>query len=328
MKRKRNTYKKLIRTTIGAWIYAHMALFAVSCTEAAYHHRNLEPGTGIVRIRPDQSVYTLPALQYHFYNVDATLPVIVRLGDNKGNFEGALPEGAYRVIATNTDAAANGNVAFNDMNSYETANVSVDNSQLTVESLPDNTQRSTFNCQLSTVNSVVVDNLVVTASGSPIHRPEPALLTKQLELVFALRDNLGSSVTELTGLLPGVYPSLVLHTGRPSDESIDQSLQTAIRFTAAGQDGQRQASVGLFGICNPEYGLVYRNIMQIDMLMDDNSRQTVTLDVTNVFTDIIAWNQGDIPPNLTLYIEIKQTTIGIGGIVTGWSNEGETVVDS
>jgi hypothetical protein len=134
-------------------------------------------------------------------------------------------------------------------------------------------------------------------------------------------------VAELSGLLTGIYPSILLHTGRPSRESIDQSPQTAIRFTASGQGEQRQAQFGLFGIRNPEHGDAYRNILRIVLRIPNENSQTLALDMTKIFTDIIEQNQGAIPPQLTLHIEIRQNAIGIGGMVTGWSNEGETVVE-
>jgi hypothetical protein len=305
---------------IGAM--AAMGLLA-SCISKA--DVELRPKANLVRIHPDQSVYTLPALQYHFYNAETRQSAFTHPDDGQGNFEGALPEGAYHVIAVNTAAAGGGTVVFNDMNNYETANVSVDSSQLTVESSQGNAQLSTFNCQLSTVYSVVVEG--VAAADLQPHRPEPVLLTKQLELKFVLRDDLGGRVAELSGLLTGIYPSILLHTGRPSRESIDQSPQTAIRFTASGQGEQRQAQFGLFGIRNPEHGDAYRNILRIVLRIPNENSQTLALDMTKIFTDIIEQNQGAIPPQLTLHIEIRQNAIGIGGMVTGWSNEGETVVE-
>jgi hypothetical protein len=312
MNSKRITYKKLLRTIAGAWIYGHMALLVVSCTKAEMSHQ--EPN--YVRIHPDQSVYTLPALQYHFYNVDTRQAVIVRPGNSKSNFEGTLPEGVYRVIAVNTAAvntAVTGNVVF-DMDSYETANASALPTEQT------NSQLSTLSSQLSTLYSVVEE---IVVPFDTIYQPKPMLLTKQVVLVFLLRDGLDSSVAKLTSILSGVYPSVVLHTGQPSEESINQSPETSIRFETSGRGEQREAQANLFGLCNPQYGNVYRNTLQVDLDMNDGDRQAITIDVTNILSDIIAWNRGVVPPQLTLYIEIKQNAIGIGGVVTGWSNEGE-----
>jgi hypothetical protein len=322
MKLKKSTYKRHT-VYMGIWVMAVMGLFG-SCISKP--DVELRPETNLVRIRPDQSVYALPALQYHFYNAETRQTAFNRPDDGQGNFEGSLPKGDYHVIAVNTDAAAGGSVTFNRMDSYETANVSVDSSQLTVESDDgeSHSQLSTVNSLLSTVYSVVVED--VTASGSQLYQPAPVLLTKQLELKFVLRDDLGGRVAELTGLLTGVYPSVLLHSGLPTQESIDQSPQTAIRFEASGEGDQRQAQLGLFGIRNPEHGNAYRSILRIALNIPNENPQTLALDMTGIFTDIIQ-NQGAIPPQLTLHIEIRQNAIGIGGMVTGWGNEGETVVE-
>jgi hypothetical protein len=318
MKLKGNINKESICMFIGTLA---VGLSAIYCTEIEIDYTPYQK-VSVLQINPDQSTYTLPAMQYYFYDPDT---FHLWISDDNGNFMGSLPMGIYRVLATN---AYTRNVTFSGMQSYRTA-VAEANPEL-----PDGrrsvsrAENYTMLLQPDSIYSIVIEELVDTVLEPPVYRPAPVLLTKQLELAFNLRDDLESSVVGLKGVLPGIYPSISLNDRVPTGESLIRSLSTATRFEASGQGSARKAPVSLWGIRNPEYGSVYRNALSVYLSMNDGSEQTVTVDMTGVLTDIMRWNQGVIPRKLILYIEIKRAASGIGveGAVTAWNDEGETEV--
>jgi len=304
------------------------------CTKADIHYPTIETVQGMVMIYPDQSKYTLPALKYHFYNVDTQIEYIVCSCDGSGNFEGMLPIGTYRVIATNTNAQY---VEFTDMQSYELATVTALPVFTRSTAQPTVKQRSALaNYQLLTVNylaqpgevySTVMSELTVSQTDTLRYEPSPVLLTRRLRLLFTLQGELITEVSALNGVLRGVYPSMYLYTCSHTQEGISQAPDMAIGFDTEVQGNQREAQISLFGLCDPGYGHVYANELPLELTMNDGSKQQVTLDLTDVLSDIISQNQGTIPIEITIPIDIKRVGIGIEGIVTGWINEGETEID-
>jgi hypothetical protein len=289
-------------------------LIWTSCTKATLHYYGRD--RGLVQIYPDRSVHALPALEYYFYSAD--VPETIRENsDGEGNFEGELPCTTYRTIATNTAAAVDGSVAFTT-DSYESA---------TVTALPTGqsyNQLSIVNSPLS-IYSVVVEELIVTPDVRT-YRPVPVLLTKQLEFVFVLSGGLETEVKTIAGVLPGVYASVYLSTGLPTPESTAQSPATAVRFDIAGQGDERKAEVSLFGLRHPEYGAVYTNSLELTLTMNDDSEETVSVDLTKELSDILSQNQGVLPQKTSVVIRLDRVSVdeagdGITGSLLGWKVE-------
>jgi hypothetical protein len=296
---------------MGFVLSTGLLLLWTSCTKAVFFHHEREN----VRIYPDRSVYALPALEYHFYS--GTQEPIRANSDNQGNFEGELLFDTYRVIATNTAAATGGNVVFS-MDSYESATVSVESYDAASRS-----QLSTLNSQLSTVYSVVVPELAVKLDIQP-YRPTPALLTKQLKLIFMLSGGLETEVKTITGILPGIYFSVYLSTGLPTSEATTQSPTTVVRFGIAGQGDEREAQLFLLGLRHPEYGAVYTNRLELTLGMNDGSEAPVSIDLTDELSDLLSQYQGVLPAESFVEIRLEKTPVGgvdgsIGGSISKWT---------
>lgn len=309
---------RAIRIIVGVLAYVHMGILS-SCTRADIHYPEVVSEKGYVQIYPDMSEHTLPAVEYHFYNTDGKTEYLCLSCDGKGNFNGTLPTGTYRVIATNTAAS---NVKFSAMDSHETAIVraaSLNNRQAisradySMLSQPDN------------VYSTVLDELVVVADKSVRMEPLPTLLTKHLNLIFTMQGNLETDVVAMTGVLPGIYPAMHLYTCEGRE--IDQSPDMAINFETEQTGNQRKAQISLFGLCDPEYGDNYTNKLELELTMQDGTTANTTLNLTDIISDVIKQNQGDIPLDLTIPIEVKETEIGIVGEVGDWIAEGESEIE-
>jgi hypothetical protein len=248
----------------------------------------------------------LPKIEYRFYNEDTCF---VHESDDEGNFEGHLRQGDYRVLATNTDAPG---ATFSEMDSYDKATVAIGNGQT----------RSSFANSLSPVYSVVIDHLDIPDNGIVRMEPLPVLLTKQLVLVFSLLGGLDTEVTSLSGELPGVYPSVYLTTGLPSE----QSSSTSVRFNVAGEGVQREARIGLFGLRDPGKEPVYTNNLSLAFTLNNGSEEETTIAMTSILSAIILAHEGKLPARVSIFIELRRWADGIGGSIKAWTDGSEETI--
>lgn len=293
-------------------------LLLTACTQADIHHLPETSPEGMVQIFPDMSDHTLPAVQYHFYPAGGDAECIVCGCDGSGNFEGKLPVGAYRVIATNTSAS---NVEFTGMDAYESATVYA--RSLVAARMALGRDASSFNYleQPANIYSTVVEELVVTAGGVVRKEPSPVLLTRCLSLVFSLQSDLAGEVVAMSGVLPGVYPAMQLCSGR--GVQIEQSPGLAVRFGTEGSGSERKAQIFLFGLRDPGYGQAYTNRLELELTLADGSSVHTGLDLTDILSEMIEKNDGSLPLDVSIPIEVEKTDIGIGVEVGEWVYEGE-----
>lgn len=323
----------MMRLNIHIGVRLLAVLLFAACTRAEIYYPDNgipTPATeGYIRIYPDRSQYTLPALQYHFYNTNTDVEYTVLPCDGLGNFEGMLPVGTYRVIATNTTAA---NVSFSGMQNHETATVTATRMETRSGTLPHRmeTHGGTsphYLAQPGSVYSTVLQDLIVSSTDTVHYDPAPALLTRTLNLVFTLMDGLEINVESLTGVLYGVCPSIYLYSHDPLQGDIDAASQ-AISFTTETIGRQSTASLQLFGLYNPDYGQTYTNVLELALTTSDGHEHSFEVDLTTTLSDIIAEYGYELPIKLSLPIEVRQTEIGITGNVIGWIEGGETELES
>ncbi len=292
-----------------------------SCTQSAILYPEQLEEVGSVQIYPDQSECTLPATQYYFYNMDGESDRIVMDGDAHGNFDGTLPVGIYRVIATNV---ADSRVSFTTMDSPETAIVrlpELDESSLTpaLSRVADYTLLP----QPGNIYSTVIESLVVSVNKPVRKGPSPVLLTKQLNFSFLLEDGLADEIAAMTGLLPGIYPAVHLYTHQGIE--IENAPNMATPFETASAGAERTAQIYHFGLYDPAHGDQYAYTLALQLTMRDGSTTDVSLDLTDVFSDIMDENKGVFPANITIPIELTKSTVGVAADAGEWTQEGETV---
>jgi hypothetical protein len=157
------------------------------------------------------------------------------------------------------------------------------------------------------------------------------LLTKQLELIFLLSGGLETEVKTITGLLSGIYSSVYLFTGLPTLEAVSKSPTTAVRFDIAGQGSERKAPIFLLGLCNPGYGTVYTNSLELTLAMNNGSGEAVSVDLTKNLSDILSQYQGVLPQKSSVVIRLEKTSVGgAGGGVMGsiaqWTVENGEII--
>jgi len=269
---------------------------------------------GVLMIYPDQSDHPLPALQYHFYNMDGSTAYLCLSCDGNGNFSGMIPAGTYRLVATNTDAKG---VQFVDMSSHESAFVTSgvltrSGSEYTLLNQPDN------------IYSVTLEDFTVNQGDTLSYFPESVLLTKNIRLSFTLQGNLVQQVTDINGVLHGVYSAVHLYSCTPTEEGVVNSPYYAVNFNTAQDATQWLASVNVFGLCDPEYGEVYRNTLTLQLTMEDESSISLEVELTDKLSDVIKENQGVIPVELSLEVSIDTTETGLSATVKDWKPGGES----
>lgn len=328
MSRRLLTYYQRQRLIIGLTVLLTIFLaigfgllinLLAGCTKTAVYVQTAG-SEGYVIIRPEPDKYTLPAMQYYFYNHDASIAYRLADSDAQGNFRGLLPEGNYRVLATNTSASG---IAFGQMDSHLTATAN-DNT------LRDNSRTVPGSRAVgaSLVYSLILNDLNVLADDTVYYSPVPVRLTRIVTVSLALRGDLALQVTGINGSLQGIYPSIYLFTGFTPEADVVRSPDIWMDFTTATSTQHAntwQATLHLFGLCNPNYGSVYRNILKLSLAMP-TGEYPFEIDLTGHLSGIMEQTGGLLPSDLPLEITLEWEELEVKSNITPWHRDGDTEI--
>lgn len=267
-----------------------------SCTMGVVDYRTDE---GKVIIRPDWSGYDLPAgTKFYFYNTDGKSAPVEADGSAEG-YVGMLPSGTYKMVAYNTDATQ---VEFQSMEKYETASV---------HALP-NTRRSVtrdgdVRCilQPSQLFSLALGDVEVEYLSTTEREVKPLPLTKTIRLEFKLTGDGVADAKKISGEICGVYPTLLLATGQPTPESINNCPNTTTAFDITLADNQGTAEIKVFGLHDPEGGNNYENRLTLAVTDKNNNIRNAEIDLSDVISDVIDKNGGTIPVEIPIEIQVE-----------------------
>lgn len=310
------------RMAISILAYCHIGILA-SCTRADIQHRPQPTAEGYVQIHPTLPEQTLPPLSYYFYNTDGETAYIFSTCDGKGNFDGMLPIGNYRVIATNTNATG---AEFRNMDSHETATVHATNLTATTRSTVPTRMES---AALEKVYNIVLETLTVTARETIYHNPTPVPLTRTVTLNFTLDEMLSRKVTRLWGALPGVYPSVHLYTCCTTEEEMARSPDVQMEYVATQSNNHTwEITLQVFGLCNPNDVEGYRSIMPVFVQMNDEA-ETIAVDLTQEVSDVLAQYGGSLPAStpIVLTIALQWDGICVTASVKPWRQGGMSEIE-
>jgi hypothetical protein len=249
---------------------------------------------GTVYVRPDQSTYTLPTLNYYFYSQEGDTLCLSARSDDAGNFSGEFADGDYRVIAVNEQAA---DMGVQDMERVETARMV----GLTVS------PRSRAVSPDGVVWRVVVDSFRVHSGETVTLTPSPDPLTRTVQLDFIAAEYLQSRITAITGTLNGIYPSVDLFTGETAEAEKARSPGLEAAYTAAtdgDNPGLWTATLRVLGLYNPGDGSNGRSETTFTVTLDGES-QTITKDLTEQISGTLAYYNGNLPIDISLILEIE-----------------------
>lgn len=294
-------------------VNCQLSIVNSSCTQGDLLFRG-ETLTGQVEIYPDMSTHTLPKQKYYFYNTAGISPCTVSACDGLGNFIGKLPAGTYCVIASNAKAQG---VEYQGMDNYETAMAYATNLSTT--------RTETRDQKMDNVYRVVMEKLNVSTTQTTSHTPKPSLLTRTVKLNFTMDSELMAKVTNLSGTLQGVYPSVQLYTGKTIESEIARSPELYTPYTGVREGNHWVVVINLFGLCDPHGEYPYQNITTLELEMEGKTT-TVDVDLSNGLSSVLEEYNGDLPIEVPVQInvELELVNMTVTGIVESWSYESNT----
>lgn len=223
-----------------------------------------------------------PGMEFRFYSAEEKAYLLEQAETSPQGYVGMLPAGRCRVLACNTGTTG---ITFSDMEDYHGATATAtptgmagaQGMQLIAQ--PSALYAGTMGSDLELFQTDAVKVSIV-----------PRQLTRHLWLTLRLKDL--PEITLIEGLLPGLYPSVWLANGQPTETAVAKAPQTATAFAGSVAQGSVRAKLSFFGILNPEGGGTYRNEMPVTLRKRSGEEETVIVDLTRVLTDLAAQGQG------------------------------------
>lgn len=216
--------------------------------------------------------------------------------------------GQLSLLAYNTDAHG---VAFTGLESRNAAEV-----RLVSEMQPGN------------VYSWNVDDVDVPLQGTVQYTPVPRPLVKQMLLHFQVTGMEEAKV--LNGKLNGVYPSVLLLSGEPSEQSISAAPETNTSFTVTLTRAETRntepaymasAEIRLLGLLSPEYGAAYDSRLHLQVRNSGGEMYSASVNMNGTLTDIIRLYAGELPADETVEVELGINLLNavLTAEVKGWT---------
>lgn len=293
------------------WMLA--LLLTASCTKVEINGRSTQ---GSASLTLDWGAYHAPAgMRLYFYKEASQ----TRAGETVDNgtvvrdvpasgFVGSLPVGTYQLLGVNTDATG---IELRGMEHYETATAA----------LP-------ADAWAGMLYSFATEKLDINNKTDTKLTLDPQLLVRQLRLLFYVD---GAGVSSLTGSLCGLYPSVLLSTGKPSASSVLAAANTRRSFTATLSGEEGMAELNLFGMLDPENGSRYTNVLTLNVTPTGGTQQTLAVDLSKTLTEILNKNSGELPVDVPVEIGIQITVEAnarLSARVTDWrqgNGEGDVI---
>lgn len=291
-------------------------------------------GEGYAEITLDWSaVPRSGTARYLFYDESGAL--IREAPGVSGAYKGTLPAGRYRLVVHNEDAEQ---VYYCGLDRYEQAQVMAQEAGTVAEYAgaasgeyaamrqASDIRQTSATCQSTDIPCILEPGrvystgvcresaeLVVKAGEIVRATAAPAAQTRQVHFNFVVTSENG--VRSLTGTLNGVYRGIYLCSGQ-----YDVSSSCSVAFTAApsGETGTSSASaigyaaqIGVFSLFAAEEesppGASTLNIVLTDT---DRAEYTGTFDITATLKEIIAGNDGVIPIEIPIEVNIRLEPVG------------------
>lgn len=136
--------------------------------------------------------------------------------------------------------------------------------------------------------------------------------------------------TILNGKLNGVYPSVFLLSGAPSEQSISAAPVTNAEFTVALTRGKTRetelvymasAEIRLLGLLSPEYGISYDSRLYLQVHNSSGKTYDTSVNMNRILTDIINLYAGELPVDETIEVNINVNLLDmvLSAVVESWT---------
>lgn len=288
-----------------------------SCTE----HTGLKLRSAHVNLEADWEASGLTApggIRFWFY--PASGGSFTRDCPPEG-FVGEVKSDSYRVLAVGSDFHG---VMLTGMESYETATAAV---QPVVSTRSDGLQAVS---QADGLCLLPFDAFTVEGGGAMVHRATPRTLGSTIRLTFTVdrRDHLAS----LEGTFQGVYPSVLLSTGAPTEEARAAAVATVTPFSVSLTGDGFRCDVRTLGVLYPADGETYTNKLRLTTVSTDGQMLSTQTDLTEELSRVMEANGGLLPLSLTMSVSLDvefepEPVLKATTTVRGWNDGGSTEGD-
>lgn len=236
-------------------------------------------------------------------------------------FVGEVESGSYRVLAVGSDFHG---VELTGMESYETATAVV---QPVVSTRSDGLQAVS---QPDGLCLLPFEAFTVEGGGAVVHRATPRTLGSTIRLTFTVdrRDHLAS----LEGTFQGVYPSVLLSTGAPTEEARTAAAATVTPFSVSLTEDGLRCDVRTLGVLYPADGETYTNLLRLIAVSTDGQMLSTQTDLTEELSRAMDANGGLLPLSLSLDVMLEvrfepEPVMEATATVRGWNDGGSTEGD-
>lgn len=236
-------------------------------------------------------------------------------------FVGEVESGSYRVLAVGSDFHG---VELTGMESYETATAAV---QPVVSTRSDGLQAVG---QPDGLCRLPFDAFAAEEGGEVAYRVAPRAVGSTVRLTFTVTER--ERFTSLQGSFQGVYPSVLLSTGAPSEEARTAAAATVTPFSVSLTEDGLRCDVRTLGVLYPAYGEAYTNLLRLIAVSTDGQTLSTQTDLTEELSRAMDANGGLLPLSLSLDVMLEvrfepEPVMEATATVRGWNHGGSTEGD-
>lgn len=275
---------------ISRYLIGGLFIFIIcmaSCSKKKALPDEPEETKGVLHVHPQWVNYDWSHTLYtHLYHTKAA-PIDLETASSE--YIISAESGTYSIISHNTDVSG---VLFTNLDNYDQAKatgIRIDQTRAETKELYPS----------SNAYRLAVESVIVTAGEENHIYPQVYSLTKTLVLQFEVRN--GEKFRRINGALEGVYYAVYLATGLPVGEDTDWKIPFEIEIN---EENTATATIPLLGIYDPDNGLNYQNTLSVVLEDDEGDTYPTDIDLSEIFTDILEENEGEIPIDIPVEIEV------------------------
>ncbi|MDL2255434.1 hypothetical protein LJC38_02485 [Parabacteroides sp. OttesenSCG-928-K15] len=284
---------------VGLFLFV---FFLNACTEATLQEKERET-KGILHVYPEwEEQEATDMLNTHLYPMKANP---LHLETASSEYRITAEAGDYSIISHNINTSG---IDFTDLDDY---------GQAKATAIQINPTKADAKELLPSENAfrLAVESAKVAAAEETIVHSRMHPLTRTLSLQFIVTN--GDKYQRISGMLEGVYYAVYLATGQPVGDDTDWKIPFEIEING---DNRATAIIHLLGLYNPANGEHYENKMHLELEDDEANSYWTDVDLSEVITDILNSNKGDIPIDIPVEIEVELEVIdgGLTATVNPW----------
>lgn len=291
------------------------------CVKRELDYRQSAAETGILELTVNWSDGVAPAgTRLMIYQQTGEFHKEITIGAGEKTFSCELEAGTYKIMTHNTDHE---NIGFSNMDNHSSATAIVGSDVMpesgTVIAAPHNM----YNIGLHDQGEVAT----ITAGQTTSLSATPVRLTHEVKFLFRISGL--HDVSNVKGQLKGVAPGVLLGSNTSLPISCYQlfvgvPIAPANSKAEAGTEITYQTSLEFFDLLASQTSAPNTNPIDVAITDDQDRTYLFTVDLTSTVDQIISENNGTLPIEIPLDMEVKidPQTNNVTATVTPWDNSG------